>query len=146
MTFRAKGYVLFVDDDPDQRKMHKEMLETLGYKVKVAEDAHSALTSYLSKEPDIMLIDIMMPAKDGFALMSEVLGAQVVNRTIFIAISATERPARYYYAAGFDYFIHKPVSMASMDKVMKRAMEDVKQSTRRFPKLWTSDDESGEES
>jgi len=64
--------VLIVDDDTEVRDAIRVMLETYGYSVREAGDAHEASRAIDAERPDLILTDIYMPAGDGFELMTAV--------------------------------------------------------------------------
>ncbi len=57
--------ILLVDDDPGLTKLLSVILEPMGYDVRVAHDGSSALTSVSDHEPDLMILDLMLPDIDG---------------------------------------------------------------------------------
>jgi DNA-binding response OmpR family regulator len=59
--------ILVVDDDPDNRKLFKWLLEREGYSVLIAKDAADGLLSAVDSKPDLVLTDVAMPGTDGFA-------------------------------------------------------------------------------
>ena len=59
--------ILVVDDDQDDLKMISMILEPEGYEVVVAENGVQALEKVESDDPDLILLDVMMPELDGFA-------------------------------------------------------------------------------
>ena len=64
--------ILVVDDEPDFVFMIKRILELNGYLVLTAEDGSEGLKKTLKEKPDLILLDIMMPKKDGFKMLSEI--------------------------------------------------------------------------
>jgi len=65
--------ILFVDDDPNQREMYKRRLERRGYSVRVAVDADSAIASVKEACPDLVVLDLAMPERDGLSALQELL-------------------------------------------------------------------------
>ena len=64
--------LLIVDDDHNICDMLKLYFENEGYKVKVAHDGFEGLSSFKAYEPDLVLLDIMMPKKDGWQVCREI--------------------------------------------------------------------------
>jgi CheY-like chemotaxis protein len=62
---------LIVDDELENRRMLRRMLEASGWAVAEAEDGHRALAIVGARAPDLILLDLMMPGMDGFAFMDE---------------------------------------------------------------------------
>ena len=63
--------LLVVEDDPSLREVIRLGLEGEGFRVTVAEDGPSALLSFASQRPDLVLLDVMLPGLDGFAVCRE---------------------------------------------------------------------------
>jgi PAS domain S-box-containing protein len=63
---------LVVDDDPDILVLMRDLLEEEGFQVREADNARAALAALAEERPDVMVLDLMMPGMDGFALIDEV--------------------------------------------------------------------------
>lgn len=68
----SAGKILVVDDEPQIRRALSLALEAHGYTVKLAEQGDQALIALGSWAPDIMVLDLMMPGRDGFDVLREV--------------------------------------------------------------------------
>ena len=58
--------ILVTDDDPEMRRITALVLESQGYKVRTAQDGEEALEKINEKEPDLLVLDLLMPKMDGF--------------------------------------------------------------------------------
>jgi two-component system, OmpR family, alkaline phosphatase synthesis response regulator PhoP len=67
----SKKYVLVVDDDPDLVETVGLMLESNNFEVGKAYDGIEAEASIKSRRPDLVILDVMMPRKDGYKLCAE---------------------------------------------------------------------------
>ena len=67
----CRGRVLVVDDHADTREMLFTILKTEGYDVALAEDGDQGLLSYRSRPADVVLLDMVMPRKDGLSTIRE---------------------------------------------------------------------------
>src|SRR5258708_2771803 len=67
-----QGTILVVDDDVFVRELAAKNLAALGYGVFEAEDGAKALELFAREAPDLILLDIMMPGKDGYAVCREI--------------------------------------------------------------------------
>ena len=65
------GCILVVDDEPEIRRLVKEILEDEQYQVVTAEDATTAREAYATERLDLVLLDIWMPDTDGISLLKE---------------------------------------------------------------------------
>ncbi len=67
----AKKYVLIVDDDPDMVETVGLILESKGYEVGKAYDGIEGENSIRNRRPDLVVLDVMMPRKNGYVLCAE---------------------------------------------------------------------------
>jgi DNA-binding response OmpR family regulator len=65
------GKILVVDDDPDILDAITMILESQGYQVSTARDGIEGLATLKAENPDLMILDLMMPKMDGFAVCKE---------------------------------------------------------------------------
>lgn len=65
------GKILVVDDDPDILDAVTMILESKGYEVVTARDGIEGLATLKAEHPDLMILDLMMPKMDGFAVCKE---------------------------------------------------------------------------
>src|SRR3984957_11128140 len=65
-TARSLGLVLVVDDEEHNRTLLRDPLEARGYQVEEAENGTQALQKIALRQPDVILLDLMMPNMDGF--------------------------------------------------------------------------------
>lgn len=84
---RTSHSVLIVDDDASLRDTLRRMIESVGYDVRCCEDARTAIDSFTSRMPDIIITDIYMPAGDGFELLNWLRNNGI--RTPVIAMSGS---------------------------------------------------------
>jgi len=67
----SKKYVLIVDDDPDLVETVGMLLESKGFEVGKAYDAFEAEEAIKKRQPDVLILDVMMPRKSGYELCKE---------------------------------------------------------------------------
>jgi len=103
-----KDKILIIDDVIELVDMYKIMFDMKGYEVETAKDGLEGITKAVSFQPKYILLDIMMPHMDGFAVMktfrenTSLSSVIIVNSNIDIP-NITEK----IYAAGADYYIRK---------------------------------------
>jgi len=68
---RSQAKILLVDDDPDFVEATKAILETKPFEVIVAYDGKEGLEKVRKDRPDVIILDVMMPPPDGYAVCSE---------------------------------------------------------------------------
>jgi len=103
--------VLVVDDDPGMSSLLERLLTTDGYAVCLAADAASALEAVARHQPDVILLDVVFPGGDGFALCQTLKRDAVTRLTPVILVTGfTDRESRIKgRRAGADDFLTKPV-------------------------------------
>jgi len=106
--------VLYVEDEPFLGKIVTESLESRDFIVKMVNDGLLVLDQFKSFQPDICILDVMLPNKDGFTIGKEI---RVINSTIPIlfltAKNQTEDLLKGFKSGGNDY-IRKPFSMEEL--------------------------------
>jgi DNA-binding response OmpR family regulator len=104
--------VLVVDDEPMARTLLRLMLVRAGFEVVEAEDGFDALDKVNQKPPDLMILDVMMPGMDGFAVCETIRKDDRTATLPIIMLSAktdTESVNRGL-RAGANKYLTKPVS------------------------------------
>lgn len=84
-SFTAARTVLVVDDDPDVLSMHSRLVEQAGYRALTARNGREALRVLEQTHPDLILLDLLMPEMDGFAVL-DLLHAREKTRNIPVII------------------------------------------------------------
>ncbi len=116
-----KKYVLIVDDDPDLVETVCMMLEDKGYEVGKAYDGVEGKEAIKQRRPDLLVLDVMMPRKDGYKLCAE-LKADKATRDIPIilltAVGEAVPTTSYTHAQGMsteaEEYIPKPVDSKTL--------------------------------
>ena len=117
----TKKYVLIVDDDPDLVETVCMMLEDKGYEVGKAYDGVEGKEAIKQRRPDLLVLDVMMPRKDGYKLCAE-LKADKATRDIPIilltAVGEAVPTTSYTHAQGMsteaEEYIPKPVDSKTL--------------------------------
>lgn len=76
MSSIQKHKIALVEDDANIREMYKMKLELGGYDVITAEDGKEAVELVKKENPDLVLLDILLPKKDGFEVLKEIKGSK----------------------------------------------------------------------
>ena len=109
-----KTHILLAEDEPALGQIVKESLETRDFIVHLAEDGEKALEFYKSKKPELLVLDVMMPKKDGFTLAKEIRQQDGDIPIIFLtAKSQTSDVVEGFTIGGNDY-LKKPFSMEEL--------------------------------
>ena len=109
--------ILVIDDEKDFLGLLKEKLELEGYEVSTAVDGEEGLISAQVSHPDIVICDIRMPKKDGFAVL-KALKKNPDFRAPFIMLTAVDDfdKIREAYDEQADFYVTKPVKLQKLLK------------------------------
>ncbi|MBT8267800.1 MAG: response regulator transcription factor [Bacteroidia bacterium] len=109
-----KSRILLAEDEPALGQIIKESLETRDFIVDLCRNGIEAYQCFKSTEPDLMVLDVMMPKKDGFTLAKEIrLENDHVPIIFLTAKSQTEDVVEGFSIGGNDY-LKKPFSMEEL--------------------------------
>lgn len=106
--------LLLAEDEPSLGQIIKESLETRGFDVLLCENGEKAFGIYKTKNPKLLILDVMMPKKDGFTLAKEVRLENPHIPIIFLTSkSQTQDVVEGFHIGGNDY-LKKPFSMEEL--------------------------------
>ena len=121
----ANKYILVVDDDPDLVETVAMMLESKGCEVGRAYDGIEGEESVKERRPDLIILDIMMPRKDGYVLCSELKADERTSDIPIVLLTAVGEAVpttRYTHADGMsteaDDYIPKPIDTEGLWEVV----------------------------
>lgn len=106
--------VLVVEDDRNTRRLMETVLCQNGYNVVTAEDGVEALEKLDAHHVDIVLLDVMLPRMDGFALTRELREAKNSIPILMVTARETQMDKRQGFLAGTDDYMVKPVDEQEM--------------------------------
>lgn len=109
-----KTKVLYIEDEPALGRIVKESLESREFSVSMGTDGSDAVAAFLRNKPDICVLDVMLPEKDGYTIAREIRRINPSVPIIFLtAKTQTEDLLKGFESGGNDY-IHKPFSMEEL--------------------------------
>jgi len=125
----AAKYVLIVDDDPDLVETVSMMLESKGYEVGKAYDGLEGEEAIKKRRPDVLVLDVMMPRKNGYQLCKELKSNKWTEEIPIILLTAVGEAVpttSYSHAEGMaieaEDFIPKPVDAATLVEAVERLL------------------------
>lgn len=131
--------ILVVDDDPDILDALTTILEAQGYTVVTAQDGIEALANLKAKKPNLMILDLLMPRMDGFAVCKELQDprwAEYRDIPLLVVTSVREEASRRRYELetglelNVDDYIEKPivphVLLERVSKLIKKERKGLK--------------------
>ncbi len=126
----SKNYILVVDDDPDLVETVAMMLESKGCEVGQAYDGIEGEESIKERRPDLVILDIMMPRKDGYILCREMKANEATRDipvVLLTAVGEAVPSTSYTHADGMateaDDYIPKPIDTETLWGVVSGLLE-----------------------
>lgn len=117
--------VLVIEDEPENRLLLEMILTTEGFEVVQAEDGESGLRQIDGWSPDIILLDVMMPDLNGFAVFERLRANESTRRIPVIMLTALAQRSEFERAVqmGVDGYLTKPFEPAELLQAMETALE-----------------------
>ncbi|MCS7306627.1 MAG: response regulator [Thermoguttaceae bacterium] len=113
--------ILLVDDDPEIVETIRIALEAKGYQVLIARDGNQGLALADRENPDLVILDIMMPKRSGFLVLERLRRTRPVPiRVIMITANEGARHKAYAEMLGVDDYIRKPFAMDRLLESVQR--------------------------
>ena len=123
--------ILVVDDNEDNAHIIRDYLEALGYPISVAYNGDDAMEMFASTRPSIVLLDVMMPGRDGWQVCREMKESDSGREMRVIMVTALQdwMDKRQALETGADDFVEKPFELAKLAKVVQRNVAQLTQKT-----------------
>jgi CheY-like chemotaxis protein len=114
--------ILLVEDHPDNAAVYRTILEHYGYRVLVASDGSEGVRLAEQEQPDLILMDISLPAIDGCEATRQIKAAERTRHIPVVAVTAHSLPDFRDRArrAGCDGFLVKPVAPRTVAREVSR--------------------------
>ena len=109
-----KQTVLVVEDQVELRRVLRNNLEFVGYRVLEAGDGRTALEKILRERPGLVVLDIGLPVRDGLDVLREVRGRGLQTPVLFLTARAEESDRIAGFDIGADDYVTKPFSVAEL--------------------------------
>lgn len=113
--------VLIVDDEPQIRRFLRTSLPPHGYDCVEAEDAAGALTAYVKERPDVIVLDLGLPGRDGFSVIQEIRKEALTPIVILSARDDVEGKVKAL-ELGADDYVTKPFDMSELLARLRAAL------------------------
>jgi len=126
----SKAKVLYVEDEIFLAKIVSETLQGKGFDVATVYDGGEALKEFARFQPDVCVLDIMLPNKDGFTIADEIREKNTEVPIIFLSAKSATQDVVNGFKIGANDYIRKPFSMEELmvriENVLRRR-QDVQQ-------------------
>ena len=119
--------LLLAEDEPSLGQIIKESLETRGFDILLCENGEKAFEVYKTKNPKLLILDIMMPKKDGFAVAKDIRGIDQEIPILFLTAKSMKEDKLKGFEIGADDYLTKPFSM---DELMARVKAILKRTNK----------------
>ncbi len=118
--------ILIVDDEPNIVTSLEFLMETNGYKVRISRDGEDALKQVEAFSPDLILLDVMMPLRNGFEVCQNIREKAAWRHIKIVMLTAKGRDteAAKGLALGADAYITKPFSNKEMVATVRSLLGD----------------------
>lgn len=122
------GKILIVDDEQEIVEFIDYNLKNAGYETAVAYNGEDAIRTAIKFNPDLILLDVMMPEKDGFQTIKEIRNKPQLDNTIVIFLTAMsdEKSEIEGLKLGADDYIYKPIKPELIIQRLRTALRRVK--------------------
>lgn len=114
-------HVLVIDDEEDIRALCRVTLARDGHDVRVAATADEGLRMALDERPDLIVLDVMLPSRDGFSLLDELVASGATREIPVVLLTARTRPqdrARAW-GSGASGYVTKPFTPATLNETVR---------------------------
>ena len=117
--------IFIAEDKATSRELLRTVLQQQGYSVDEAADGEEALHKILENPPDLVLMDLQMPARNGYDVVRELRKDPRMMSVPVVAVtaSAMQGDREKVLAAGFTSYLTKPVSLVQLRQEVSRLLE-----------------------
>ena len=115
--------ILLAEDEPALGQIIKESLETRNFSVTLCVDGEEAYTQYQKTKPQLLVLDVMMPKKDGFTLAKEIRQEDTKVPIIFLTAKSQTQDVVEGFSIGGNDYLKKPFSMEELIVRIKNLLD-----------------------
>ncbi|HEU0065552.1 MAG TPA: response regulator transcription factor [Flavisolibacter sp.] len=109
-----KARVLYIEDEVFLAKIVSETLQGRGYEVVLETDGAKAMKQFEAVKPDVCILDIMLPNKDGFTIADEIRELDTTTPIIFLSAKSQTSDVINGFKLGANDYIRKPFSIEEL--------------------------------
>ncbi|KGP74158.1 response regulator [Pontibacillus yanchengensis] len=115
--------VLVVDDQPGIRMLLEEVIKTEGYQILLAQTGQEAIDQVLKHQPDLMLVDLKLPIKDGMQVVKELEEEERIVPTIIMSGLAEDELEGKEFSSNIKGVIAKPFNIQDVREMIIGLLE-----------------------
>lgn len=122
----SKGSIILAEDEPMNAKIAIYRLEKEGYSVTHYPDGENIIEAIKDKKPSLVLLDIMLPIKDGVTILREMRANEDMKHipVVFLSAKNNDKDIREVKDLGANGYVTKPFSPDSLIKVINGVLEN----------------------
>jgi two-component system response regulator VicR len=123
MADSSHPQILVVDDNPDNANIIRDYLEARGYPITVAYNGDDALKAFGEIKPAVVLLDVMMPGRDGWQVCREMKQHPTLGKSVrIVMVTALDDwvNKRQALQTGADDFVEKPFELSKLASTVER--------------------------
>jgi len=120
----SAGHILVVDDEPGMRRYLQTVLELDAYKVSTASNGEEALDKVQHDQPDVVLLDMVMPGPDGLETLKRIRESRPATKVVMLSCVRDTRKVAMAMRLGAHDYLSKPVQKEEMDDVLRFCHEN----------------------
>ncbi len=124
---KTKKKILIIEDDPNIRELIAYNVKTNGYQCFEAEDGRMGITLVYKEKPDLILLDVMLPGKDGYAICQELRRESISTPIIMLTAKSAEEDKVMGLDLGADDYITKPFGVRELSSRIKAVLRRVEE-------------------
>jgi two-component system alkaline phosphatase synthesis response regulator PhoP len=121
MSIRPR--ILIVEDEPDMLLLLRINLEQAGFEPSLAADGATAMRRIASERPDIVLLDLMLPVMDGWALLADLGTREVAPPVVVCSAKGSPRDLARAFELGAAEYVTKPFDMEDVLDTVRSVLE-----------------------
>jgi DNA-binding response OmpR family regulator len=123
-TLAGMAHILLVEDDGDVVEFTRTLLSAQGHTVDIANDGEAAMVAYMTRRPDLILLDVFVPRIDGLRFAREVQARFPADRVPIVVWTAAYEPESIGDILETPHVLRKPAGTEELLEVVRRALGD----------------------
>ncbi len=116
--------ILIVDDDRDVLASIDQALQAEGAQTRICSDGNSAVRICESDQPELVVLDMMLPKRSGFLVLERLKRMAVTPKVVMVTANEGRRHQQYAEALGVDGYLLKPVRLERLITLSRVLLED----------------------
>jgi DNA-binding response OmpR family regulator len=133
---KKKIKILLVEDDPNLGSLLKDYLEAKGNQCILRTNGEDGYKSFINETFDFVILDVMMPIKDGFSLAKDIRGIDQKVPILFLTAKSLSEDKLKGFETGADDYMTKPFSMeelmARINAILRRSSDSLNKESSEF--------------